>query len=148
MDYGIAENPFADGFTREDEPQTKSYSLFDQPSRTSPLVESTTVQDGLQQSPQPPTTSRYEQSENYLPQERQHEQYQSYNPGYQPTESYVGREDSMTGNFTKHSVSPPSDQAEQEQEQEQSGMRRKPVGGGSADDGPNGVSARIRSLEI
>ena len=136
VDYGVAENPFADQAAQPEQSQQKSYSLFDKPSRTSPPGAAPRRNDDLQQPPpQPQTGSGYEQTQ---------QQYTSYNPGYRPTQSYVGRQDSATNHLTMHGASPPPDI----EEQEQGGVRRKPVGSGLIDERTNGMTGRMRNLEV
>ena len=140
MDYGVAENPFADQAAQPEQQQQKSYSLFDKPSRSSPTEAAPRRNNDLQQQQQPPlpqpqTASGYEQPQ---------QQYTSYNPGYHATQSYIGRQDSATNHLTMHGASTAPDI----EEQEQGGVRRKPVGGGSIDESTNGMTGRMRNLEV
>jgi hypothetical protein len=94
LDYGVAENPFADTPPEQQQPQQKSYSLFDRPSQTTPPPQGTTQYSE-------PSQGTYPQ------QDSQQNSYGPYNAGYRSTPSYVNRQDSATNHLTMHGASPP-----------------------------------------
>ena len=109
LDYGVAENPFADTPPEPQQPQQKSYSLFDRPSQTTPPP----AQGSVQYS---------EQTETTLPQQvSPQKSYEPYNPGYRSTPSYGDRQDLATNNLTMHGASPPPE------ERQTNGMGRRPI---------------------
>ncbi|KIY02435.1 uncharacterized protein Z520_02574 [Fonsecaea multimorphosa CBS 102226] len=91
-DYGVAENPFADDGYGAPQSQARSNALFDRPQNTP--------------SPNPPQ----QYSTNQHPQELPSDQHRPgpYNPGYQPTPSYIHRQESSADHLTMHGGSPPS----------------------------------------
>lgn len=109
LDYGVAENPFADAQPEQQRPQQKSYSLFDRPSQTTPPPAQSSVQYYED------TSTRYSQQ---APPQNSHE---PYNPGYRSTPSYMNRQESAINNLTMHGASPQPD------ETRANGMGRIPI---------------------
>jgi hypothetical protein len=103
LDYGVAENPFADTHPEPQKPQQKSYSLFDRPSQTTPPP----PQESTQYSEEPEASSSKQ-----VPVQKP---YEPYNPGYRSTPSYIDRQDSAANNLTMHGASPPPAQGQPEQ---------------------------------
>jgi hypothetical protein len=110
LDYGVAENPFADTPPEQQRPQQKSYSLFDRPSRTTPPPAQSSVQYYED------TSTRY--SQQATPQ-NSHDPYQ---PGNRSTPSYMNRQESAINNLTMHGASAQPD------ERRLNGMGRIPTG--------------------
>jgi hypothetical protein len=90
-DYGIADNPFADDAYGPGSPQ-KERALH-------------TDQDGSEISSRPPQGSSGNQYPQELPSE--HNRPGPYNAGYQPTPSYIHRQESSADHVTMHGGSPP-----------------------------------------
>ena len=98
LDYGVAENPFADTPPEQQRPQQKSYSLFDRPSQTTPPP----AQSSVQYYEDIPT--RYSQ------QAPPQKSFEPYTPGYRSTPSYMNRQESATNNLTMHGASQQPDE--------------------------------------
>jgi hypothetical protein len=109
LDYGVAENPFADIPPEQQRPQQKSYSLFDRPSQTTPPPAQSSVQYYED------TSTRYSQQ---APPQNSHE---PYNQGYRSTPSYMNRQESAINNLTMHGASPQPDDSRA------NGMGRIPI---------------------
>ncbi|OAL39071.1 hypothetical protein AYO20_01822 [Fonsecaea nubica] len=89
-DYGVADNPFDDDAYGSPQPQARSNALFDRNQNTpSPHL------------PQQYATNQYPQE---LPSDQQRPG--PYNAGYQPTPSYVHRQESSAEHLTMHGGGP------------------------------------------
>jgi hypothetical protein len=99
LDYGVSENPFADTSPERQQPQQKSYSLFDGPSQTTPP-------------PLQGSTHSEQRQATYIQQDPAQKSYEPYNPGYHSTPSYVNRQDSATNNLTMYGASPPPEEGQ------------------------------------
>jgi GAT domain len=99
LDYGVAENPFADAQPEQQRPQQKSYSLFDRPSQTTPPP----AQGSVQYYEDTPTR--------YSPQAPPQNSHEPYNPGYRSTPSYMNRQELAINNLTMHGASPQPDES-------------------------------------
>ena len=127
LDYGVAENPFADTPPEQQRPQQKSYSLFDRPSQTTPPP----AQGSVQYYEDTPT--RYSQ------QAPPQKSFEPYNPGYRSTPSYMNRQESATNNLTMHGAS------QQPDEGRANGMGRIPT---SSADQTSETQRRIGDMRV
>ena len=128
LNYGVAENPFADEAPQEEEaPKHRSYDLYDRPSTTTPPPPQ---EANLQQSPQPASAYSQDASSPRAP----------YNPGYHSTPSYMLRQESATNHLTMHGASPTPPEPVQEE------MGRSPISPANQD--ANGVQRRMENLSV
>ena len=127
LDYGVAENPFADTPPEQQRPQQKSYSLFDKPSQTTPPPAQSSVQYYED------TPTRYSQ------QAPPQKSFEPYNPGYRSTPSYMNRQESATNNLTMHGAS------QQPDEGRANGMGRIPT---SSADQTSETQRRIGDMRV
>lgn len=109
--YGVAENPFTDD-AGYSEPQQKSYTLFDRPANT----------------PSPGPAASEQQRPG------------PYNASYQPTPSYLNRQESSSAHITMSGASPPQTQQTPTLEH-----GRSPLNSGDETDG---VSRRMDNMRI
>jgi hypothetical protein len=107
LDYGVAENPFADTHPEQQQPQQKSYSLFDRPSQTTPPPPPPPLpEESTQDTEQPQATAST--------QDPAQESHEPYNPGHRSTPSYINRQESAANSLTMHGAGPPLEQGQTE----------------------------------